>query len=248
MRARAHTLARCCVQRRDARHNARACSALAFEGEYTRRSTQAVLSLSRARLSRAFVPSSARRSRTHTYTHTHVCGISSRRCGRHRYIPAPGTNIIACRDKFIAGVPQPLANVPPRSRRKTDGRKGRRDAGTEGPRSGKGRKGGRETVDPRADPWIRPFEGYISDDRYNEIYIRDAPGDNSDRASANIMHAGRDVTAEKLSRGDVARKCAPHANLFRRKRIISQAVIPPFTIALLPAIPRRHSTIIRPRE
>lgn len=120
------------VQRRCARHNARACCALAFEGEYTR-GAQAVLSLSRARLSRAFVPSSARRSPARTYVHTladaratHVyvrVQISSHRCGRPWYIPAPGTNIIACRDKFIAAVPQPLANVP-RLRRKMRARGG----------------------------------------------------------------------------------------------------------------------------
>lgn len=132
-----------------------------------------------------------RRCAVHTYA-----GISSRRCGRHRYIPAPGTNIIACRDKFIAGAPlapQPLANVP-RLQRKTSARKGRRRWRRVEIRKGeKGKK-----VNPRVDLWT--FRGIYSGGRYITRYTR-CPGDNSARVSANIMHTGRAEIAKKCLAG-----------------------------------------------
>lgn len=173
------------------------------------------------------------RTHTHARVRTHVCARTREYprvgCRRHRYIPAPGTNIIACRDKFIADVPQPFANVP-RLRRKTGARKGRRRR-AEGTRSGgeKGREGGR---DPRVDLWtfrgIYPAAGIT---RYTRC-----PRDNSASVS-NIMRAGSTSprNREKLSRGSVARKMRATCEFVPLKdEIISRAVIPPFTIACRP--------------
>lgn len=129
-----------------------------FRGRVNARCPSGVIVIARPAVARVRSIVGAPCTRTRTSMHIYV-GISSRRCGRHRYIPAPGTNIIACRDKFIADVPQPtFANVP-RLRRKTEGERGRRA------RSGKGRKGGRSLDISRN----------VSGGRYNEI-SRGAPG------------------------------------------------------------------------
>lgn len=127
---------------------------------------------------------------THTHTHVRVrVQIFSHRCERPWYIPAPGTNIIACRDKFIAAVPQPLANVP-RLRRKMHVRRG---TTLETPTGRERRGGGRS--ESRSWALVRGIYPSAGITRYTRC-----PGDNSDRASSNIMHE-RKLRRKIVSRG-----------------------------------------------
>jgi len=75
-----------------------------FRGRVHTRGAQPVLSLSRARLSRAV--------RAHAHGRARARPLSALPPLPRAYTPAPGTNIIACRDKFIADVPQPARKRP----------------------------------------------------------------------------------------------------------------------------------------
>jgi len=201
-----------CVQRRDACHNARACCALAFEGEYTR-GAQAVLSLSRDRLSRALVSPSTRRSCTHIRTHTRA-----RTHGVWEYprVDVGGTGIFPRPAQILlrAGI-----NLLPafRSRSQTLRAYGgkwaleRGDAARERSEIRKGEEGRR--VDPRVD-LLDSRSRDISGGRYNEIYAVPR-GQFRPCLRTNIMHAGPAATAKNCLAGTLRKNARRMRNSFR---------------------------------
>lgn len=174
-----------------------------FRGRVNARCPSGVIVIARPAVARSF----HRRRAVRTYTHIRMREYPRVGVSWHRYIPAPGTNIIACWDKFIADVPQPFVNVP-RLRRKTGARKGRL--------SSVQRERDREREEGRSESGSLDVSRDISGGRYNEIYavprghFRPCLREHYARG----IHGARN--REKLSRGKRRAKMrAANTNLLR---------------------------------